>query len=501
MISSTFSILGVTATWLTPFWLLTAGVLIAMVVLGIAYGAIRLISRRAAASINSSLREGFLLPVLVLGGVLSVFAIAVAFVVPFEPLVRSVTRLVAARTLPTTEVDVPADAKDQVVDLDVVPAEVSVLKVTSDQNMYFTVELPGAERNFGETRISILPGEEYEWDRASNQKYLFYGDQTRMFLTNNSALPAKVTIKVTTQAEHPEAKAIPLTAIWFIGLVVGFLLLRALLPRIMAVATTTAKEALGQPLFQIVFAVGAAFLIITVFIPYNTFGDDVAMLKDTNLSFLMIISIFVALWTASVGLSEEIEGRTALTVLSKPIGRPQFLLGKFVGVLLPVLLMFLFLGALFLLTVSFKTVYDARESAQQEPIWQRCYAEMIGIVPGLALAFMEAVVMAAIAVAIATRLPMLANLSICFTIYIVGHLLPLLVMSDKVSDPYGIIQFMGQFFAVVLPVLEHFNIYAAIAGGATVPWVYLGWAFAYCVLYTGVALLFALFLFEDRDLA
>jgi hypothetical protein len=128
---------------------------------------------------------------------------------------------------------------------------------------------------------------------------------------------------------------------------------------------------------------------------------------------------------------------------------------------------------------------------------------MIGIVPGLALAFMEAVVMAAIAVAIATRLPMLANLSICFTIYIVGHLLPLLVMSEQVRerDPYGIIQFMGQFFAVVLPVLEHFNIYAAIAGGRAVPWVYLGWAFAYCVLYTGVALLFALFLFEDRDLA
>jgi ABC-type transport system involved in multi-copper enzyme maturation permease subunit len=498
--SSNLPVFGVTSTWLTPFWLLAAGVLVAMVVLGIAYGVIRLISRRAASSIDSSLREGFLLPVVVLGGVLSVFAVAVAFVVPFEPLVRSVTRLAATTTVPRS-VDVPADAKSIEVDLGVVPAEVSLLEVTSDQNMYFSVELPGAERNFGEARIALLPGETYAWDRASNQKYLFYGDTTRLFLTNNSALPAKVDISVTTQPEHPEAQAIPLTAIWFIGLVVGFLVLRALVPRVMAVATTTAKEALGQPLFQIVVAVGAAFLTITVFVPYNTFGDDVSMLKDFNLSFLMVLSIFVALWTASVGLSEEIEGRTALTVLSKPIGRPQFLLGKFVGVLLPVLLMFLFLGAIFLLSVSFKTVYDARESAQQEPIWQRCYAEMIGIVPGLALAFMEAIVMAAIAVAIATRLPMLANLSICFTIYIVGHLLPLLVMSKKVSDPYGIIQFTGQFFAVVLPVLEHFNIYAAIAGGAPVPWVYLGWASAYCALYTGVALLFALFLFEDRDLA
>src|SRR5688500_16607576 len=141
MITSNFPLFGVISTWLTPYWLLAAGVLVAMVVLGIAYGVIRLISRRAALSIDSSLREGFLLPVLVLGAVVSVFAVAVAFVVPFEPLVRSVTRLAAATTELTT-VEVPADAKNQEVDLGVVPAEVSLLEVTADQNMYFTVELP-----------------------------------------------------------------------------------------------------------------------------------------------------------------------------------------------------------------------------------------------------------------------------------------------------------------------------------------------------------------------
>jgi ABC-type transport system involved in multi-copper enzyme maturation permease subunit len=491
---------GLISTWLTPFWLLAAGVFVAMVVLGLAYGAIRLLSRRVTLSIHASLREGFLLPVLILGGVLSVYTVAVAFVVPFESFMRSVARLAASQTIERS-IDVAADAENQEVDLGVVPAEVGEFEIVSDRNLYFSVELPGATENFGETRIALLPDERFAWDKQSNQKYLFYGDTTRLFLTNNSALPAKVQIVVQTQPEHPEAKVIPWAAGFFLALVVGFLSLRAAMPRVMAVATTTSKEALAQPLFQIVLAIGVAFLTITVFIPYNTFGDDVSMLKDTNLSFLMILSIFIALWTASVGLADELEGRTALTVLSKPIGRPQFLFGKYLGVLLPVLLMFLFLGTLFLLSVSFKTVYDARESAQQEPIWQRCFAEMIGIVPGLALAFMETVVMAAIAVAIATRLPMMANLSICFTIYIVGHLLPLLVMSKKVSDPYGIIQFMGQFFAVVLPVLEHFNIYAAIAGGVEVPWDYLAWALAYCVLYSGVAMLFALVLFEDRDLA
>jgi hypothetical protein len=52
-----------------------------------------------------------------------------------------------------------------------------------------------------------------------------------------------------------------------------------------------------------------------------------------------------------------------------------------------------------------------------------------------------------------------------------------------------------------LPVLDHFNIYAAIAGGAYVPWTYLWATFGYCVLYSTVAMLFALVLFEDRDVA
>jgi hypothetical protein len=50
-------------------------------------------------------------------------------------------------------------------------------------------------------------------------------------------------------------------------------------------------------------------------------------------------------------------------------------------------------------------------------------------------------------------------------------------------------------------VLDHFNIQAAVAGGKRVPADYLAWALLYCVLYSAVAMLLALILFEDRDLA
>ena len=106
--------------------------------------------------------------------------------------------------------------------------------------------------------------------------------------------------------------------------------------------------------------------------------------------------------------------------------------------------------------------------------------------------------MTSISVAVSTRLAMLPNLIICMSIYVLGHLVPMLAKSAMGQT---IVPFVADLLAAVLPVLDHFNIYGAIATGEPVPAAYLGWAGAYCALYSCVALLVALFLFEDRDLA
>ena len=53
----------------------------------------------------------------------------------------------------------------------------------------------------------------------------------------------------------------------------------------------------------------------------------------------------------------------------------------------------------------------------------------------------------------------------------------------------------------LVPNLELFNIQAAISAGVDVPFAYLGWAFSYCAVYSFIAMLLALIMFEDRDLA
>ncbi|MGA2034195.1 MAG: ABC transporter permease [Thermoguttaceae bacterium] len=278
------------------------------------------------------------------------------------------------------------------------------------------------------------------------------------------------------------------------------MLLQFVAPKVAAIARTTAKEAVSQPMFYVLLAIGAFLLLLFPIVPYYTFGEDVKVVKETGLTLIMVLSIILALWTASVSVADEIEGRTALTVLCKPVGRREFILGKFLGVIGPVLLMFVVLGSLFLCSVSYKVSYDSRETAQPEPDAQQCQQEMVQIAPGLILALMEAVVLAAISVAISTRLPMLPNLVICASIYVLGHLVPMLANSS-VGHQIPFVPFVADLLATVLPVLEHFNIYGAISTGEPVSGEYLFWTGVYCLLYSTVAMLLALLLFEDRDLA
>jgi len=270
-------------------------------------------------------------------------------------------------------------------------------------------------------------------------------------------------------------------------------------PRVAAVAHTTARDAVTQPLFYVLLSIGIAALLIFPFIPYNTFGEDVKMLKAEGLTLIKLLAVILALWTASVSISEEIEGRTALTLLSKPLRRWQLILGKFLGILGPVALLFIILGVLFLGSVSYKVVYDARETSHPDPTVLDCQEEMQQIVPGLILSFMETVILVSISVAISTRLPMLANLIICASVYVLGHLVSLLASSPM--GRFEIVHFMSLLLAAVLPVLEHFSVEPAISTGQQVPVLYLIWAGVYALLYSMVAMLLALLLFEDRDLA
>ena len=265
------------------------------------------------------------------------------------------------------------------------------------------------------------------------------------------------------------------------------------------IARATTKEAVRQPIFLLCMSLAIVSLALNYVLPYFSLGEDVKMLKDCGMATILITGLLIAVWTASTSVADEIDGKTAMTLLSKPINRRQFVLGKYVGILQTILWYMLPVVTVFLVLIYFKVGYDAKEGSKDAPLYAERIQEVYQVLPGIVLLMMEIAVMSAISVAISTRLPMVVNLTSCFAIFVVGHLTGLLVQAGVLKLEY--VQFMARLIATALPSLDLFNISAAVATGDVVPPIYLGFSAIYCACYCGAAILMAFILFEDRDLA
>ena len=296
-------------------------------------------------------------------------------------------------------------------------------------------------------------------------------------------------------------------------------------------AAATARESVRQPVFFLAIGIGLLVLLLNTFLPFFSLGEDVKMLKDTGLSTILIAGILVSVWTASGTIHDEIEGGTAMTLLSKPINRRQFVLGKYLGILRAAGLLTAILATAMVLLIFFKVGYDSKEGGGGElpylewieaarsptfafldgwfgtpvdvllPQPERLY-EALSVIPGVLLVYLEIAVLTAISVAVATRLPIVVNLSICLAVYIVGYLSGVLVQWDGGEGAVAEgVKFVAGLIATVLPALTAYSSEAAVARGAVVPPEYLAWTSLYSLCFCTAAVLFAFLLFEDRDLA
>lgn len=315
------------------------------------------------------------------------------------------------------------------------------------------------------------------------------------------------------------------------------------------VAFAAYREACRQPMFWILLIVSVLATWLAVVVPYFTFGDDYKMMKQIGFDVIMLAAVLFGVLAASTSVSEEIEGRTAVTLMSKPVNRYQFLIGKFLGILLACLMLTLFtswnlnyalranrefdqinntpdpidpLG-----TPSDKVVDPMTLKAQHNlvPIFEKpipsaqgkavargvglWFSDSLAHCPGEMLGFGQVMILVAVATALATRMTFVVNVALCLLVYLLGHLAPEVVRATE-SAPgggvgVGLIGFLGNLFNVLLPALEFYTTGPAIIRESPLDlWQYGTYVLivlGYSVIYTCIALLVGLILFEDRDLA
>jgi ABC-type transport system involved in multi-copper enzyme maturation permease subunit len=289
----------------------------------------------------------------------------------------------------------------------------------------------------------------------------------------------------------------------------------------------TFLEAVVQPIYSLMLALGAAILLIFAALPFFTLGEDTVMFKSVGLDIILLLVLIATLFATSKSIFEEIEDRTMLTLMSKPVRKWEVLVGKYLGIVLSALLAIAILGAILLLCTYWRTPGDymlrttTLDDRELKQIWDYRLMHMSGLVPSLVLIWLQISVLAAIGVALSTRFSLVVNLPVVILLYIAGNLTRFLFpMNDAGSVLAGrsvVVKAIAYIVSLVLPYLQVFDlrqltVYKPISLAGTqfaadpqavalgTIWKYVGVAVLYCIAYSAFALSTGMWLFQSREL-
>jgi len=317
--------------------------------------------------------------------------------------------------------------------------------------------------------------------------------------------------------------------------------------KLFTITRNTFTETLRQPVYGIIILAALLLFFINPSLTMYTLSDDNKLLRELGLSTLFLTSLFIAIFSASGAVGEEIENKTILTVLTKPVRRPIFIVAKFLGVAGAVvlahyictiaLLMTIREGVLetnadthdwtvlsatgvvvvltFLLTAFFNYTYDWKFSSTAVVLlailatfallflclidrnWQ-FNPRQNGInaldVYGAVLLLFGALIMAGIAVALSARFNIVVTLCACIGIFLLG------LVSDYIFGQLAEAHKWAQVGRLLVPNLQIFWISDAIMDDTSqITLKYLGIVGFYTACYTGAMVLLAIVLFQRRQ--
>jgi ABC-type transport system involved in multi-copper enzyme maturation permease subunit len=287
-------------------------------------------------------------------------------------------------------------------------------------------------------------------------------------------------------------------------------------------------EAIVQPIYSLLLALGAAIIGIFAMLPFFTLGEDAVMFKAVGLDIVLLLVLVATLFATSRSIFDEIEDRTMLTLMSKPIQKWEVLVGKYIGIILSALLAVGILGAVLIVCLWLRIPGDyminARSINEHELAnlagWR--WMHSAGLVASLVLVWLQISVLAAIGVALSTRFSLVVNLPTVIILYIAGNLTRFLFpLTDEPGAPLAgrsaVVKGLAWFLSVILPYLEAFDlrsltVYSKISLGGTQfagdpnavsfgqVWLYLGVAAIYAICYATFALAIGMWLFQTREL-
>jgi hypothetical protein len=154
--------------------------------------------------------------------------------------------------------------------------------------------------------------------------------------------------------------------------------------RTLTIAFATWREAVRQPVSIIVLCIAVAITFLSQFLNFYHFDDESGfdMMRQMSMAGTLICGIVIAIFSASAVLDEEIENRTVVTLLAKPVRRYEIILGKFLGVLLAIAVTFIIMMIVSLGTCWWSETWGSE--ARRNVSWRVNPVGVAGDLPALA---------------------------------------------------------------------------------------------------------------------
>ena len=282
------------------------------------------------------------------------------------------------------------------------------------------------------------------------------------------------------------------------------------LTRVWAIASNTLLELVRLKVFYFMLLFALLIIGSSAFTSKFSFQEQFQVLKDVSLGAMSIFTWLLAVLATAMLLPKDIEDRTLYTILAKPVPRFEYLLGKFLGVLL---LLFI---ALSLMSAVFAIVLYTREQAAfavaaattpqdslAEELQQiRASTFNSNLVPGIVIIYLKAALCAALTLLLSTfASSWIFTIIISVVVYFIGHIQPLAreAWLESATVSAGVKVFLA-LVSLLIPDLTALSLVDdLVVGNSIAPALFLKTA-ALGVLYVCVYFLAGYFLFQNKEL-
>ena len=259
---------------------------------------------------------------------------------------------------------------------------------------------------------------------------------------------------------------------------------------IISIASTTVGEAIRRKVLLVILLIGVVFLFVAPGLGVLSARSETTVLRGMMLGIIQLTSAVIAIVLTVYMLPNEIERRTIYTILSKPVQRWQFLVGKYLGAVAALGLMMALMS--FVIVVVFAIQQGNHD-----------VASLAEVLKAPAMYFVQMSLLAAVAIFFSTFVTPLVNFFLSGGMYLLGSLFsPFFKTLQENSATAPVAKIFATFVNTILPNFAYYNIQNPIINpNQTIQneGTYYIQITAYGVFYISILLIAGILVFDRRE--